>query len=356
MSGVDVVSKYMDEKVDVFCDSIIELFHTRTQFAVIKTDEERLEFINQVKDKFNVFFEGNIIRISKPKLESNKRPTTGYMIYVKENRNQVKEQYGLTDFGQIGKKMSELWNGFDKEVKNTYNQKAKDYDAAKVEKQKETKVVTEVKEKKVEKIVTELKQVEEKVVTEVKEKKQKKVKDATEVKEKKQKKDATEVKEKKQKAKPQIIENSKVVESKVVETTKVETEKKETDYVNFDSLEDETTTPKQGWDKKLIRNNEGKLRIQTSKCDETYFTDNEPLSIDDEYWTDKTKHVVLNEKKNIFYHQDCKIAFTIDQVDGDYIFEGVYSDNKLIQYKKNCNIPETIIQWVRDCELIIKAI
>ena len=139
MSGVDVISKYMDEKVDVFCNSIIELFHTRAQFVFIKTDEERQEFSNQIKDKFNIFFESNTIRITKPKLASNKRPTTGYMMYVKENRNQVKEQYGLTDFGQIGKKMSELWNSFDKEVKDTYNQKAKEFDEnkpAKVEKQK----------------------------------------------------------------------------------------------------------------------------------------------------------------------------------------------------------------------------
>jgi hypothetical protein len=57
--------------------------------------------------------------ITKPK-----RGPNGYMVYNNEVRAEVMKKYGLTSFGDAGKKVGELWRALSDKEKDAYKAKA----------------------------------------------------------------------------------------------------------------------------------------------------------------------------------------------------------------------------------------
>eukprot|EP00548_Thalassiothrix_antarctica_P012618 CAMPEP_0194165840 /NCGR_PEP_ID=MMETSP0154-20130528/1645_1 /TAXON_ID=1049557 /ORGANISM="Thalassiothrix antarctica, Strain L6-D1" /LENGTH=75 /DNA_ID=CAMNT_0038876381 /DNA_START=138 /DNA_END=365 /DNA_ORIENTATION=- len=52
-----------------------------------------------------------------------KKPLSGYMKFAKEHRQQVKDENADITFGQIGKKLGEMWRALDDKEKEEYKNK-----------------------------------------------------------------------------------------------------------------------------------------------------------------------------------------------------------------------------------------
>ena len=75
-------------------------------------------------------------RTRKPKdPNAPKRPTSAYFFFMQENRERVKAENPNISFGQIGKKMGEMWANLSATEKKPYDAKAKE-DKERYEKEK----------------------------------------------------------------------------------------------------------------------------------------------------------------------------------------------------------------------------
>ena len=54
------------------------------------------------------------------KKDGPKKPATGYMLFVKEMRPQVKEEFPDLSFGEYGKKLGAMWRALDEKTKENY--------------------------------------------------------------------------------------------------------------------------------------------------------------------------------------------------------------------------------------------
>lgn len=61
---------------------------------------------------------------SKSKSDKPKKPLKGFMLFSKEMRPKVKEDFPDLTFGGIGKKLGELWRELDDEAKEKYKEPA----------------------------------------------------------------------------------------------------------------------------------------------------------------------------------------------------------------------------------------
>jgi len=57
---------------------------------------------------------------AKAKTGGSKKPLTGFMLFSKEHREKVKEENPGIAFGQIGKKLGEMWRGLSDAEKQAY--------------------------------------------------------------------------------------------------------------------------------------------------------------------------------------------------------------------------------------------
>ena len=52
--------------------------------------------------------------------EKNKRPVSGFIKFSQENRAKVKGEYPGLAFGEVGRKLGEMWNALSEEQKQVY--------------------------------------------------------------------------------------------------------------------------------------------------------------------------------------------------------------------------------------------
>lgn len=61
---------------------------------------------------------------STPVTKKPKRALSAYNLFVMDHRNTIKEQYPELQFGEISKKMSEVWKALEQDKKSAYEQQA----------------------------------------------------------------------------------------------------------------------------------------------------------------------------------------------------------------------------------------
>jgi hypothetical protein len=82
-----------------------------------------------------------------------------------------------------------------------------------------------------------------------------------------------------------------------------------------------------------------------------YFTENEPISTDDEIWRGDNIKKIKNS--NMYFQKESRVVFEIDEY-GFYIFKGLNIDGSFIDHQEK-DIPEVILNWVRQCDLYIPS-
>ena len=331
ISGVDAVAKYMDEKFEPYSDSVIDAVNEFNGVVIISTNDDKKRFKELLAEKFKIFFENNTLRISKPKLEGNKRPTTAYASFVRAERKSVMEEYGLKDsdkdaFAKIGTLLGNKWSKLSNEEKEKYKTMAQEETEArgvkkteKNEKPKtEKKIKTEKKEKvKVEKHICEHDGCDTGVKSEpVNGKyfcsvhKKKEVKKA----EKKVEKKTEKKEEKKTEKKVEKKEEKKVEKKKEKKVVLEEDEDKEIEY------------------------------------DLDYF-ECEPVSTDEDVW--RGDNIKKLKDTDMWVQKESRIVFEIDK-DGFYIFKGMLINKIFIDHSVE-DIPEVILDWVSACDLAVAS-
>jgi hypothetical protein len=124
VSGIIHTSKFMNEKVDPFCDSIIQMVQELNS-DLLQEDQDCEAFKQGIKTRMDIFFKGNVLRISKPKLESApKRGINGYTLFVKETRETIAQKYNITEFADMGRHAGAEWAALSKDEKSEWNSKA----------------------------------------------------------------------------------------------------------------------------------------------------------------------------------------------------------------------------------------
>jgi hypothetical protein len=127
VSGVVSVAKFMDEKVDPFCDAVIQMIEDNcTSGEYFHADEDREAFKLNLLTKIDIFFQGNTLRISKPKLERNTRGVTNFGMFQKLMRKDIAEKHsdeleeGQAGFAKLGRIMGEEWKALSEKEKAKY--------------------------------------------------------------------------------------------------------------------------------------------------------------------------------------------------------------------------------------------
>ena len=327
VSGVDAISKYMDEKFEPYSDSVIDAVNEFNGVVIISTNDDKKRFKELLAEKFKIFFENNTLRISKPKLEGNKRPTTAYASFVRAERKRFMEEFGLKDsdpesFAKIGTILGKEWSKLSSEQKEKYKKLAAEETEArgvkkteKVENPKTEKKVAKKEEKKPEK--KENKKEEKKV--EKKETKKKEVK----------------------KTEKNICEHDDC-------TTSVRGEPIDGKYL----CSAHKPKTKKKVEKKEEKKEEKKQIIEDEEIDyDLEYFECEPVSTDDDAWRgDNIKKI---KDTNMYYQKESRIAFEIDK-DGFYIFKGMNINKVFIDHAKE-DIPEVILDWARNSDLSVAS-
>jgi hypothetical protein len=324
ISGVDAASKYMDEKMTPFCDSVVEALAGMT----IKSNDERVRTILQ--EKFQIFFENNTIRISKPKLEVNKRGRNGYNVFVEENRQRLAEEHNIepnqAGFIELGRICGREWKQLDEAAQNEYKQRALQLNEA--SKLAPAPVETKNKDEHnceyngcIKKCKTE--PIDGSYFCSQHKRKVNKKEEKKET--KKEEKKETKKEEKKETKKEEKKETKKEEKKETKKEEKKET-KKETKKVLIE--DEEKTQP-------------------TSKYDVKFNFDIEPVRrIDDfDYW-DSAKKV---KGTNYYMHPENFIVYDPTTDTDFYIFIGIAVGTKLYKYQTEKDFPSNIIEWVSDC-------
>jgi hypothetical protein len=321
ISGVDAVAKYMDEKFEPYSESVIDAVNEFNGVVIISTDDDKKRFKELLAEKFKIFFEENTLRISKPKLDGNKRPTTAYASFVRAERKRIMEEYGLKDsdkeaFSKVGTILGKEWSKLSTEEKEKYKTLA----------QEETEARGVKKAEKVEKTKSE------------KPKKEKKIKTEKPKAEKVEKPK----KEKKTKAEKHLCEHdgcdigvkSEPVNGKYLCSTHKKKEEKKTE-----KKETKKTEKKENKKEKIDYDEEIEYDLD--------FFESEPISTDDDFWRgDNIKKV---KGLDMWVQKESGVAFEIDN-DGFYIFKGMVVNKKFIDHSEE-DIPEIILDWVRSSDL-----
>ena len=309
VSGVTAVSKFMDEKLEPFFDSVIVSIQDELNVN-FQTDERKQEFKTILKTNFEILFSGNTLKISKPKLACNSRGASAYTIFVKENRKNIMEENGLenkqSDFAALGRLLGQEWKKLDKEEQNEYHAKAASHN----EESKGEKPAKEVKEKAVKEVKEKpVKEVKEKPVKEVKEKAVKEVKEKP-VKEVKEKP----VKEVKEKPVKEVKEKAvKEVKEKAVK--KAEKKSEDKFEVGFDFV------------------NEAPKSVSEEK----------------EYW-DSSKKIKGSDR---WVQPDNHIIFEKDEED-EYKFIGLLVGKTMYIASETDDFPQSVKDWAESSEFIFE--
>lgn len=320
VSGITASARFMDEKKAPFIDSILDLVKTMDNLSLDSADDQQA-FKEKVEKRFNIFFEGNNLRVSKPKLEANKRGMCGYTIFVEEHKTEFRKIHNIEankeGFARLGKIFGEEWKKLSDEEKQVYNDKA-------AEKNIENKTV----KKSAPKPAAPTKEVHpceydgcERTV----------------------KTDALDGAYYCYEHKKKMISAGK---PKTTKTVKADKPKK----AQADKPKKAKADKPESKARQIVEIEEDEPAPAEENFDISYFESEEPVSIDDtDYWSDSNIKKIKGTE--FYFHKESKVAFENDD-DGDKVFVGFINEKELVEHLKS-KIPDEVIDWVRECGLIV---
>jgi hypothetical protein len=127
----------MSDNFEEIIIKVFEILNSNSEKKILKaTSKQIIDIYNEnFKGKINkksksktIKSEQNDKKQSKPKKENNtnkiKRPMSAYMFFCNDKRQSIKEQYPDKSFGELTKKLSELWKDINSNEKKIYVEKA----------------------------------------------------------------------------------------------------------------------------------------------------------------------------------------------------------------------------------------